>query len=59
MGPYGSENFKVLLLIQMALKLFRTFPEFSSQQSSMLMNFFFCSGPYGSKTFKMLLLLEG
>ncbi len=34
MGPYGSENFKMLLLLQIADKSFQTFPEFSSQWSS-------------------------
>ncbi len=33
MGPYGSENFKMLLL-QIAAKCFQTFLEFSSQWSS-------------------------
>ncbi len=33
MGPYGSENFKTLLL-QIAAETFQTFPEFSSQWSS-------------------------
>ncbi len=31
MGPYGSENFKTLLLLQIAAESFQTFPEFSSQ----------------------------
>ncbi len=30
MGPYGSENFKTLLLLQIAAESFQTFPEFSS-----------------------------
>ncbi len=30
MGPYGSENFKTLLLLQIAAETFQTFPEFSS-----------------------------
>ncbi len=30
MGPYGSENFKTLLLLQIAFESFQTFPEFSS-----------------------------
>ncbi len=34
MGPYGSENFKTLLLLQIAAKRFQTCPEFSSQRSS-------------------------
>ncbi len=34
MGPYGSENFKTLLLLQIAAESFQTFPEFSSQWSS-------------------------
>ncbi len=34
MGPYGSENFKTLLLLQIAAKRFETCPEFSSQWSS-------------------------
>ncbi len=29
MGPYGSENFKMLLLLQIAAKSFETCPEFS------------------------------
>ena len=33
MGPYGSENFKVLLLLQIAGKSFQTFPEFSPNGS--------------------------
>ncbi len=34
MGPYGRENFKTLLLLQMAAESFQTFPTFSSQWSS-------------------------
>ncbi len=34
MGPYGSENFKMLLLLQIAAKRFETCPEFYSQWSS-------------------------
>ncbi len=34
MGPYGSENLKTLLLLQIAAKSFQTFPEFSPQWSS-------------------------
>ncbi len=34
MGPNGSKNFKMLLLLQMAAKSFQTYPEFSSQWSS-------------------------
>ncbi len=30
MGPYGSENFKTLLLLPLAAKSLETFPEFSS-----------------------------
>ncbi len=30
MGPYGSKNFKTLLLLQIAAESFQTFPEFSS-----------------------------
>ncbi len=30
MGPYGSENFKTLLLLQIAAESSQTFPEFSS-----------------------------
>ncbi len=30
MGPYGSENFKRLLLLQIAAESSQTFPEFSS-----------------------------
>ncbi len=33
-GPNGSENFKTLLLLQIAAKSFETCPEFSSQWSS-------------------------
>ncbi len=29
MGPYGSKNFKMLLLLQIAAESFQTFPEFS------------------------------
>ena len=31
MVPYGSENFKMLLLLQIAAERFPTFPEFSPQ----------------------------
>ncbi len=34
MGPYGSENFQTLLLLQIAAENFQTFPECSSQWSS-------------------------
>ena len=34
MGPYGSENFKTILLPQIAAKSFETCPEFSSKWSS-------------------------
>ena len=34
MGPYGSENLKMRLLLQIAAERFQTFPEFSSQWSS-------------------------
>ncbi len=34
MGPYGSKNFKTLLLLQITAESFQTFPEFSSQWSS-------------------------
>ncbi len=34
MGPYGSEKFKTLLLLQIVGESFQTFPEFSSQWSS-------------------------
>ncbi len=34
MGPYGSENFKTLPLLQSAAESFQTFPEFSSQWSA-------------------------
>ncbi len=34
MGRSGSENFKIVLLVQMVAKRFQTFPEFSSQWSS-------------------------
>ncbi len=30
MGPYGSENFKTLLLLQITAESFQTVPEFSS-----------------------------
>ncbi len=30
MGPYGSQNFKTLLLLQIAAESFHTLPEFSS-----------------------------
>ncbi len=29
MGPYGSQNFKTLLLLQIAAVSFQNFPEFS------------------------------
>ncbi len=38
MGPYGSKNFKTLLLLQIAAQSFETCPEFSSQWS--LQNYF-------------------
>ncbi len=46
MGPYGSENFKTLLLLQIAAESFQTLPEFSSQWSSKnyfwdFLNFYF------------------
>ena len=34
MGPYGSKNFKILLLLQIAAEGFETCPEFSSHWSS-------------------------
>ncbi len=34
MGHSGSENFKTLFLLQITVKSFQTFPEFSSQSSS-------------------------
>ncbi len=34
MGSHGGENFKRLLLLQIAAEPFQTFPEFSSQWSS-------------------------
>ena len=34
MGPYGGENFKMLLLLQIAAKYIETCPKFSSQWSS-------------------------
>ncbi len=73
MGPYGSENFKTLLLLQIVAKSFQTFPEFSYQWSSQNyfwdfwnfenwnfnnIFFFINMGPYGSKYFKTLLLLQ-
>ncbi len=39
MGRYGkfqSENFKTLLLLQIAAESFQRFPEFSSQRSSLI-----------------------
>ena len=33
MGPYGSETFKTLFVLQIAAESFQTFPEFSSQWS--------------------------
>ncbi len=38
-GPYGTKNVKTLLLPQIALELFQTFPEFSSQWSSQKFSF--------------------
>ncbi len=44
MGPYGSQNFKNLLLPQIiTFELFLTSPEFSSQWSSQKCCFGFCS----------------
>ena len=34
MGPYGSQDFKTLLLLQIAAESFQTFSEFSSQWST-------------------------
>ncbi len=34
MGPYGCENFKTLLLLQITTKSFQTCPEFYSQRPS-------------------------
>ncbi len=34
MGPYESENFKTLLLLQIAAESCQTFPEFSFQWST-------------------------
>ncbi len=34
MGPYGSEHFKMLLLLEITAKHFQTCPEFSSHWSS-------------------------
>ncbi len=34
MGPYGSQNFKTLLLPEITFESFEPFPEFSSQWSS-------------------------
>ena len=34
MGPYGRENFKMLLLLQIGAESFQTFSKFSSQWSS-------------------------
>ncbi len=34
MGPYGSQNFKTLLLLQITFESFQTFSAFSSQWSS-------------------------
>ena len=73
MGPYGSENFKTLLL-QITAESFQTFPEFSSQWSSqdyvwvfeilkieIFYDFLFVfvnMGPNGSENFFTLLLLK-
>ncbi len=35
MKPYGSEKFKKLLLLQITAENFQTFPQFSSQWSSL------------------------
>ena len=74
MGPYGSNNFKTLLLLQITAESFETFPKFSEQWSSQKLHlaiwYFknwnfndFCfvfvnMGPSGSENFKTLLLLE-
>ncbi len=39
MGPYGSNNFKTLLLLQIAAESFQTFPEISSEWSSQKLMF--------------------
>ncbi len=41
MGPYGSQNFKTLLLPQITFESFQPFPEFSSQWSSQKYRFGF------------------
>ncbi len=43
MGAYGSENFKTLLLLQIAVESFHTSPEISSQWSSQKYCLDFCN----------------
>ena len=67
MGPYGSKNFKTLLLLQIAAECFQTSPEFYSQKyvwdfwnykNWNFNDFFFFvfvnMGPNGSEHFKTL-----
>ncbi len=74
MGPYGSQNFKTLLLPQISFESFQFFSEISSQWSwqkycfgflkfwvfdfSGILFVFINMGPYGSQNFKTLLLLQ-
>ncbi len=74
MGPYGSQNFKTILLPQITFESFQTFSEFSSQWSSQKYCFGFLKfwvfdfsgilfvfvniGPYGRQNFKTLLLAQ-
>ncbi len=71
MGPYGSQNFKTLLLTQISFESFQIFSEISSQWSwqkywfgflkfwvfdfSGILFVFFNMGPYGGQNFKTLL----
>ncbi len=69
MEPYGSENFKTQLLLQIAAERFQTFPELSSQWSSQNYVWYFWKlkfcrilfvfvnmGPNRRENFKALLL---
>ncbi len=71
MGPYGSQNFKTLLLPQITFESFQTFSKFSSHWSwqssfgflkfglfdfSGILLVFVNIGPNGSQNFKTLLL---
>ncbi len=56
MGPYGSQNFKTLLLPQITFESFQPFPEFSSQWSSQrycfgFLKFWVSNGTYPLKVF--------